>query len=104
MTTPLGEVTQARLVKPTVRFLIGQHTPMTSGGCNDCENTVPELNDQIASWAQEKTTAASPVVVVDLETGVDPATDTSDGIHLNTSGSTKVADRFFTALSPFFAK
>ena len=94
---------QARLVTPKVRFLIGQHTPMTSGTCNDCENTVPALNAEIAIWASEHTLPDSPVVVVDLLTGVDPAVDTDDGIHLNMSGSTKVADRFFAAVRPFFA-
>lgn len=93
---------QARMVNPKVRFLLAQHTPMSSAGCNDCEHTVPELNQRIATWATEKTTAESPVIAVDLATGVNPATDTDDGIHLNVAGSTKVAARFFDAIKPFF--
>lgn len=95
---------QARLVNPKVRFLIGQHTPMTSATCNDCANTVPQLNAAITAWAAEKSQPTSPVVVVDLLTGMDPAVDTSDGIHLNMVGSAKVAARFFSAIDPFFAK
>lgn len=95
---------QARQVNPQVRFLLAQHTPMSSAGCNDCEHTVPELNQRIASWATQRSTATSPVIPIDLATGVDPATDTSDGVHLNMSGSAKVADRFFAAIAPFFGK
>jgi hypothetical protein len=95
---------QARMVNPKVRFLLAQHTPMSSAGCNDCEHTVPDLNQRIATWATQKTTAESPVIAVDLATGVNPATDTDDGIHLNVAGSTKVAARFFDAIAPFFGK
>jgi len=38
---------------------------------------------------------------VDLYTGILPS-DQSDGVHLNLSGSQKVADRFYAALKPFF--
>ena len=93
---------QARLVNPKVRFLIGQHTPQTSPSCNDCEHTVPQLNDEIEIWAAQNTQPDSPVVVIDLETGLDPAVDTDDGIHLNMVGSAKVAERFFAGLRPFF--
>jgi hypothetical protein len=97
-------LTEARKVSPKVRFLLAQHTPMTSAGCNDCENTVPELNQRIATWAAQRSTADSPVIAVDLATGVNPATDTDDGIHLNVAGSTKVAARFYDAIKPFFGK
>lgn len=93
---------QARKVKSTVRVLMGQHTPQDSEACNDCPNTVPALNAEITTWAAVNATAESPIVVVDLFTGIDPASDTSDGIHLNVAGSTKVAERFFTSVSPYF--
>jgi hypothetical protein len=93
---------QARIVKASVRFLIAQHTPQDSESCDDCVNTVKQLNAQITTWATANSKPESPIVVVDLFTGVDPVTDTSDGIHLNVAGSTKVADRFFAALSPYF--
>ncbi|HEY3669210.1 MAG TPA: hypothetical protein VGL19_24595 [Polyangiaceae bacterium] len=84
---------QARMVSPAVRLLIAQHTP-------EGKDTVVTLNADIVTWAMQNTTAASPITVVDLYTGLDPVSDFSDGVHLNLSGSEKVATRFFTALSP----
>ncbi len=86
---------QARLANPNVVLLIAQHTP--EGKAGDLV-----LNAAIAAWGPTVSTAQSPVVVVDLYTGIVPATDESDGVHLNASGSMKVADRFYMALKPFF--
>jgi hypothetical protein len=86
---------QARLVKSKVRLLIAQHTPQNSTG-------VPELNASIVTWAAANTTPDSPVTPIDLFTGIDPATDLSDGVHLNPTGSQKVAERWFAALKPLF--
>ena len=87
---------QARLVTPTVRFMIALHTPQNSGG------SVPELSAATMTWATQNTSAASPVTVVDLYTGLVTATDFSDGVHLNAAGSEKVASRWFAALEPLF--
>jgi hypothetical protein len=84
---------QARIVNPQVRLLIAQHTP-------EGKDTVVTLNADIVTWAAQNTTAASPITVVDLYTGLDPTNDFSDGVHLNLAGSDKVATRFFTALQP----
>jgi lysophospholipase L1-like esterase len=40
--------------------------------------------------------------VVDLFTGIVPATDQSDGTHLNDAGSQKVAGWFLEVLLPWF--
>jgi hypothetical protein len=85
---------QARLANPNVVLLIAQHTP--EGKADDLV-----LNAAIAAWGPMVSTPQSPVVVVDLYTGILPS-DQSDGVHLNQSGSMKVADRFYAALSPFF--
>ena len=47
-------------------------------------------------------TAASPIAVVDQNTGFDPTSgaDTSDGVHANASGAMKVAARWFATLAP----
>jgi hypothetical protein len=84
----------ARMVNPKVILLIAEHTP-------EGKDTVVTLNADIAAWAPTVTTADSPVVAVDLYTGMLPS-DFSDGVHLNQSGSMKVADRFFQAMKPFF--
>jgi hypothetical protein len=89
-------IQQARLVSPQVRFMIAKHTPQNSGG------SVPELSAATEAWAAQNTTAASPITVVDLYTGLVTATDFSDGVHLNAAGSEKVASRWFAALQPLF--
>jgi hypothetical protein len=85
---------QARIANPKIILLIAQHTP-------EGKDTVLELNADIATWAPQNSTAASPVVAVDLYTGILPS-DESDGVHLNAVGSQKVADRWYAALKPFF--
>jgi lysophospholipase L1-like esterase len=93
---------EARKVRPKVRLLAAQHTPQKSNGCNECDQKVLELNAQMAIWAPMASTADSPVTAVDLFTGLDSAQDFTDGVHLNESGSQKVADRFFAVLEPLF--
>jgi acyl-CoA thioesterase I len=90
-----------RAVTPDVIMLAGQHTPMDSSNC-ECATTVLELNAAMETWAAEQTTAGSPVIPVDLFTGLDLDDDFSDRVHLNESGSEKVAQRFFDALEPHF--
>ena len=55
----------------------------------------PERADP--GWAAANSTAASPITVVDQFTGFNPAMgqDTSDGVHPNASGSTKIAAKWF---------
>ena len=93
---------QARIVNPKVRLLIGEHTPQGGADCAKCLSDVKELNADIAAWAPVNSTPESPVTAVDLFTGIDSATDLSDGTHLNESGSTKVADKWFALLKPLF--
>jgi hypothetical protein len=85
---------QARIVNPKVILLIAQHTP-------EGKPAIVTLNAAIAAWAPQVNTPQSPVIAVDLYTGILPS-DQSDGVHLNAAGSQKVADRWFTALKPFF--
>jgi lysophospholipase L1-like esterase len=47
----------------------------------------------------QNSTPDSQVTAVDLYTGILPS-DLSDGVHLNMSGSQKVADRFYMPLAP----
>jgi hypothetical protein len=85
---------QARLANPKVILLIAQHTP-------EGKPAVVDLNAAIAAWAPQVSTPESPVIAVDLYTGI-LASDLRDGVHLNMVGSQKVADRFYAALLPFF--
>ena len=85
---------QLRLVNPNAVMLAAQHTP-------EGKDAIVQLNADIAKWAMDNTTPQSPVIAVDLYTGILPS-DLSDGVHLNVSGSQKVADRFYATLKPFF--
>ena len=59
---------------------------------------VTEYNRQLQRIAQETTTAASPVILVDMTTNFDPNSDTSDGVHPNPNGGEKMALNWFNAM------
>jgi hypothetical protein len=90
-------VTQARMVNPRVIYFAAQHSPQGSAA-NVMD--VVTLNAAMVPWAAGITTANSPVVLVDLFTGIDQKLDMSDGTHFNNSGSEKVSDRFLAVLLP----
>ena len=99
-TTILGRL---RGANPNVRVLVAQIVPLDPSGCSNCPARVTTLNSMIPAWAANASTAASPVTVVDQNTGFNVATDNgSDRVHPNTSGATKVAAKWFTALTPLF--
>jgi len=87
-------VEQARLVNPQVIFFVAQHTPQ------EPPRGIAELNAAIPVWAAQISTPDSPVSAVDLFTIIDPAADQSDRVHLNISGSQKVADSWLAKLLP----
>ena len=92
-------VTQARIVNPHVIYLAAQHTPQ--GSAKNVMDVIA-LNAAMVPWAAGITTTDSPVILVDLFTGIDQKTDMSDGTHLNVSGSEKVSDRWLALLTPMF--
>jgi len=59
------------------------------------------FNQFIESLAISKSTADSPVILVDQYTGYNPQTDNHDNWHPNTTGEEKMASRWFAALQPF---
>ncbi len=60
-----------------------------------------DINQDIEVLAAEKSTAVSPVVIVDQYTGYNPATDNHDNYHPNTQGEEKMARQWFAALQAF---
>jgi|HubBroStandDraft_1064217.scaffolds.fasta_scaffold00734_6 hypothetical protein len=88
-------VQAARMVNPLVIYLAAQHTPQAPDNAD-----VMALDAAMVPWAAGITTATSPVELVDLFTGINTQTDTSDGVHLNNAGSEIVAERWFNALLP----
>jgi len=60
---------------------------------------ITALNTEIDGIASGKSTAASPVFVVDQSAGFDVAADTFDGIHPDASGEEKMATKWFAAMA-----
>jgi lysophospholipase L1-like esterase len=90
-------VGQLRANNPTIKVLVAQIIPMT--GCDTCAADVVELDNAIPGWAAGLTTTQSPIVVVDQWTGFNAATDTGDGVHPNTGGFQKMANRWYPPLA-----
>jgi lysophospholipase L1-like esterase len=59
------------------------------------------FNDEIDDFVSTRTTAASPIIVVDQYTGFDPELDNYDNFHPNEDGEIKMANKWFQALEPF---
>jgi lysophospholipase L1-like esterase len=92
-------VDQMRAQNPNMQILVAQILPMNPSNCAACGDRVIAFNAAIPSWAAGKTTAQSPIVVVDQWTGFSTATDTGDGVHPDDAGNRKIADRWFPALT-----
>ncbi|GAA5056053.1 lysophospholipase L1-like esterase [Thermocatellispora tengchongensis] len=92
-------VDQMRASNPAMRILVAQIIPMNPSTCPQCAQRAVALNQAIPGWAAGKTTAASPITVVDQWTGFSTAADTYDGVHPNASGDQKMADRWYPALT-----
>jgi lysophospholipase L1-like esterase len=92
-------VDQMRASNPAMRILVAQIIPMNPSSCPACAQRVVALNGAIPGWAAGKSTAQSPITVVDQWTGFDDASDTVDGVHPNDAGNQKVSDRWYPALA-----
>ncbi|TGE14053.1 InlB B-repeat-containing protein [Hymenobacter elongatus] len=92
----LGEIIDAsRMGHPTVKILLAQLLPTSLSPGNE---NITALNALLPELAQQKSTPQSPVTIVDHNTGVNPVTETYDGIHLNEVGEERMAARWYTAL------
>ena len=60
--------------------------------------TIEDMNAKITALAQAKNTTASPIVLVDLYTGFDPATDTYDGTHPTNDAEARQGALWFEAI------
>lgn len=100
-----------RQANPRVTVLVAKLIPMavtanTCSGCScpNCPAGITALNNMIVTWAAANTTATSAVSVVDQWTdfNANAGADTGDGVHPNASGDTKIAARWYAALTPLF--
>ncbi|WP_051235012.1 GDSL-type esterase/lipase family protein [Marinimicrobium agarilyticum] len=93
-------VEQMRASNPGMTILVAQIIPMDPNeACAQCNQRVQALNSAIPGWADNLSTAASPIIVVDQYTGFDYNADTYDGVHPNASGDEKIADAWFGPLA-----
>ncbi|MEV0002055.1 cellulose binding domain-containing protein [Micromonospora sp. NPDC050980] len=92
-------VDQMRAANPATTVLVAKIIPMNPASCPQCGQRTVALNAAIDGWASARTTAASPIVVVDQWTGFSTATDTYDGVHPNAAGDQKMSDRWYPALT-----
>ncbi len=94
-----------RAANAQVVVLVAQITPLNPKDCSACESRVVAFNSQIPGWATSKSTAASPVLVVDLHSVFTAAsfapssTYTADGVHPNLAGAQLIADKWYAALN-----
>jgi lysophospholipase L1-like esterase len=92
-------VDQMRASNPNMKILVAQILPMSPSNCAQCGQRVVNLNAAIPSWASSKSTAQSPITVVDQWAGFNTATDTGDGVHPNNAGIQKLAAKWFSPLT-----
>ena len=73
---------------------------------NDIEyaKAVIEFNKAILQYGKAKSSTASPIIIVDQFTGVNPAVDMYDDIHPNAIGEKKMARKWFAAIKKYLRK
>lgn len=96
-------IDKLRDVNPNVKIAIAQiipATPSASYGFAAANPKIPGYNAAVASFAANKSTTSSPIVVVDQYTGYDAVAfnQPSDGVHPNQYGERLIADRFQVGL------
>lgn len=90
-------IASLRAANPKVMIFVAKVIP---SGKLPKYSYIPELNNAIGRLAEKLDTADSPVRVVDQTAGFDPETDTiADRVHPNKQGASKMATRWFDAIS-----
>jgi cellulase/cellobiase CelA1 len=82
-----------------MKILVAKIIPMNPSSCTPCAQRVVDFNAAIPAWASGKTTAQSPITVVDQFTNFSTASDTYDGVHPNAAGDQKMSDRWYPPLA-----
>ncbi|MBD3321759.1 MAG: hypothetical protein GF350_11745, partial [Chitinivibrionales bacterium] len=86
-----------RSVNPDVVVFLAQIIPAYF------DSWVVVLNDSIAAYGADKSTARSPVLVVDQHSALIYMDDFADGLHPNQFGQQKMGDTWFGAIQDYFA-
>jgi hypothetical protein len=100
-----------RTANPAVKIFVAQIPPLGDKWAKQdlCGNGIYEisvkaLNREISTYAKQYSTEASPVIVVDQFTGVNPAIHMYDDIHPNDAGEKIMAQRWFNAIEKYMKK
>jgi hypothetical protein len=93
-------ITEFRKNNPNVIFFVSKIIKLNPSGCGSCLTNVAALAAALTpAWATTNSTPSSPVYIIDhYDSGVDPSTDTADGVHPNLTGATKMATTSYNAL------
>jgi lysophospholipase L1-like esterase len=86
-----------RATNPNVTVLLAQVITCQYNGCTPTR--VTQYNAQLSTLAASKTSAASPVIIVDQH-GAVPLSELPDKVHPSATGERLMAERWFQALSP----
>ena len=96
----------------SVKILLAQIPPLGAAWAdkklcsNDIEysKAVIEFNKAILQYGKAKNSTASPIIIVDQFTDVNPAVDMYDDIHPNAIGEKKMAEKWFDAIKKYLRK
>ena len=94
-------VDRLRSANPSITLLLATLIPAADAGVNA---RIDEINAGLPALVTAKDTADSRVILVDQNTGFDPATDTYDGLHPDLSGEAKMAANWFPVLDALLAE
>lgn len=85
---------------PKVKVLIAKLIPVTDQKVN---NRINAFNDEIPRIALENDSPESRIIVVDLNNNFDAHSDTYDGVHPNSKGEQKMAEKWLDSLQPLMS-
>ncbi|MEL6252024.1 MAG: GDSL-type esterase/lipase family protein [Bacteroidota bacterium] len=98
--TEIGQVIDIlRASNPNIKIYLATLIPNAIGSYNTSINS---LNALIPGLVASKNTVASPVTLVDQNTGFDANNDTYDGTHPDDSGEQKMAQKWYDAVVSTF--
>ncbi|CZR62503.1 related to acetylxylan esterase [Phialocephala subalpina] len=85
-------VQEMRAINPAMKIIVDLVIPLPSSNAG-----ITAINNAIPDWIKTTTTAASPIVMADCNTGF-PSTDLRDGVHPNLAGDAIIASRLTPVL------
>ena len=87
-----------RADNPDIVIFLAQLIPTTD---SDRNQSIDAFNAQLPALVAEVNQSASPVILVDQNSGFEASQDTFDGIHPNASGEAKMAQKWFEAIDSY---